>query len=434
MTIYSAGQGYWIQTSAVINSVKNREKVHSLVDDITTDQSMFSSQSMADSYNIHKYSGYMDVFAEAGQLSQQGLIGKESLISMGAGEARVGYWSEKNHSQWQAYQQEGSEAGMEAAGLLKQMVSERQQLANNYLEGVMNLANKFNMHDLGGIGGIAFHQVLGNDEVGEPLALKRDGTLHDDADVITQFWQDNKNEIDQLKAVYSDLKNYPKDIEGWIDQRDIPVNDEVNLLTDRLKNSWVQGRVEAGDDYRPVSVFFADGSDTVSQQSIHGSAPDSLSLTRSLEEGMDKTARVWGRMGWMDQMDDIAAKELLHQQKNALYQEMQTLIKGMFDQFGNLFGQAPGAGNYSLQDMVDNYVGRRPLAMMDNGSLHPDAETIEQYWQENRLALEKYSFNQKELNGFPETYHEFLRRYPDEVRQHLHANLDRFLFPDEETA
>ena len=76
---------------------------------------------------------------------------------------------------------------------------------------VMNLASKFNTHDLGGI---SFHEVLGNDELNDLLALKRNGILHDDTAEIDQFWRDNSGEVDRLKAVYSDLKTYQKDVEG----------------------------------------------------------------------------------------------------------------------------------------------------------------------------------------------------------------------------
>ncbi len=68
----------------------------------------------------------------------------------------------------------------------------------------------------------------------------------------------------------------------------------------------------------------------------------------------------------------MAAERYMKQENQILYQEMNTLVSGLYSEFDTRFGGGVGFSDFSLQDMVDNYLAGKPLAQMDDGRIHPD--------------------------------------------------------------
>lgn len=369
----------------------------------------------------------MDVAAEANDLKKEGLIGKDSMIGFGGESTSIIYWSEKEHSQWQAYQQEGTDAARQAAAYQKQMVSEQQGLVTDYLAQVAEVATVFNRLDLPDV---TFHQVLDNAQAGRSIV---DGIPDAYVDSIQKFWRDNQVQIEQLDSRYEALNAFPRDLESWLEQQD-SVSDEVFQVVDRLKNAWVSmSKVDVGEDYRPnaVDIQVASDQDDNAAAQVIAKQESGLSLIRSMEQLSLKSAQYSytsnSPTSDTSRLAGYAARELLSRQLQQTYQEMQTLSKNLFPEFGNRFGQSSGHANYSLQDMVDNYLAEKPMAMLDNGTLHPLADQIEAFWKENSAALEQYAARQHQLNELPQDFATYIKRNEKAIEQYLLENLDRFL-------
>ncbi|WP_271272680.1 hypothetical protein [Aliamphritea hakodatensis] len=375
--------------------------------------------------------------SEVDELKANGLIGRESM-TVGSfrqnadgelyGVTGVMFWSEKDHSQWQAYRAEGSAAGDQAAEYQQQMVTERQQLASQYLGSFLNLQKQFRQVDLPeGSPAISAEQVLDNIKEGKPAAQMPDGSLHPDSDVIDSFVSAHQPQINTMTESYQALESFPKEVEGWLSSQDIQPADDVNQVIDKLKNAYAAGPAERGSEYRPVTVGFGDtGTGTVEQLEREDVTQYKPELGESIRLIMDDSARSWEDL---DGLDQIAAREMFSDQRASLYQQMQTLTNHMFSEFSGRFSLTSGTGGFSLQDMVDNHLAGRSLGTLDNGTLHPEAEQIEQYWQDNRLVLEQYSARQQQLNELPETANEYLQQNPLLVRNYLLDHYERLLAP-----
>lgn len=125
----------------------------------------------------------------------------------------------------------------------------------------------------------------------------------------------------------------------------------------------------------------------------------------------------------------MAAREYLSNEQLSLYSEMQTISKDLFNNFSTLFGESVGFPDYSMQDMVDNHLKNKPLAILDSGDIHPLSEYIEKFWSDNRLALEQYSYKQSKIYNPPQgiLFDQYISKNKNEIRQHLLENIERYL-------
>lgn len=371
---------------------------------------------------------HQDLNSEARDLKKDGLIGEDSLIAFGSSQSLISYWSEKEHSQFQAYKQENTSASQQAAAYHQQMIAERQALVTDYLANVLEASTSFNQLNLPK--DITFHQVLDNTQAG----LDVDHNISPEhSEIIQQFWQDNKAKLEQLDEQYSNLQAFPRDLESWLDQRNETVSDEVFEVVDRLKNAWASiGKVEVGSDYRPNSIQIHSGDEQGKAEAIIIETPENdLSLIRSVEQITLKSAQYSYTSDApgadKSRLVNFAGQEYLSQELSRTYNEMQVIIKDLFSQFTQQFSTDNGYGDFSLQDIIDNYISNKPLAQLDDGTIHPLEQDINDFWQEHRHALEQYSSKQRRLYELPENFADYLTQNKAAIEQYLTANLDRFL-------
>ncbi|WP_415901373.1 hypothetical protein ACMXYR_09495 [Neptuniibacter sp. QD29_5] len=368
-----------------------------------------------------------DFAAEANDLVKEGLIGEDSLIGFGAQSGSISFWSKRSHAQWQAYQQEGSSAATQAAQYHKQMISERQDIASQYLTQVTSMATEFNELN---IDKISFHQVLDNAQAGKSLSEGLNHLSESDLDTIEQFWRDQAVNLNQLDNSLTDLKNFPKDLDNWLQQQDEPISDEVFQIVDRLKNGWVNMDSTGPEkDYQARSLNIQIEESTSAPNTVSLSESDKgSSLLKSLENVALNNAQIdYTSFGFKDNLLEYAGKEFLQNDLRQTYTEMKILTTDLYAQFSNLFSKSAGLSAYSLQDMVDNHLERKPLAQLEDGSIHPQEQAIQKFWKDNQLALEQYSVKQQKLNEQPEQFDDYLAQNKSKINQYLMDNLDRFL-------
>ncbi|WP_415881554.1 hypothetical protein ACMXYX_10110 [Neptuniibacter sp. QD72_48] len=368
-----------------------------------------------------------DFAAEANDLVKEGLIGEDSLIGFGAQSGSISYWSNQSHAQWKAYNQEGSDAALQAAEYHKQMIAERQDIANQYLSQVTSLATEFN--DLS-MDKISFHQVLDNAQAGNSLTHGLDHLSESDVKKIEQFWQDQTANLNRLDNSLTRLQSFPKDLDNWLQHQDEPISDEVFQIVDQLKNSWVNIESTGPEkDYqaRSFDLQIEEGASTPNTVAISESDKGS-SLLQSLEQVALKNAQIdYTSFGFKDNLLEYAGKEFLQHDLRQTYAEMQILSKDLYSEFSDLFGKSSGNSPYSLQDMIDNHLENKPLAQLEDGSIHPQELAIQEFWKENELALEQYSAKQQKLNDQPDNFGAYQSQNKSKINQYFMDNLDRFL-------
>lgn len=367
----------------------------------------------------------MTVMSESMDLVRQGLIGKDSM--MGANlfnEGNVTYWSKEEYRQWQAYKNEGSEPALQAAKYQIKMREERIEAANDYLAQVYDLATQYSKVE--GIN-IGFTQYLDYQQGERDLPEVAPAEL----EKVEKFWQEHAAELESLDQAFDRLKAQPKNLEQWLDTRDFPVADSVYAVVDKLKDAWATTRSDQKIDeaFRPVhSEFKADLSSAGAASNVIPEVADGTKFysgwdSVGLASGQD-LYRSWGSTA--DLLDE-AAKEHLNVEQRKVYHEMQVLRKGLYEQFEQRFGAKAGFPKFSMQDIVDNYLSGKPLAMLDNGLMHPMKEEIEKFWIE-KPALTLYSFKQQKLDSLQDlNISDYKEIYAASVKDYLRENLEYLL-------
>jgi len=68
---------------------------------------------------------------------------------------------------------------------------------------------------------------------------------------------------------------------------------------------------------------------------------------------------------------------------------------------------------------MDNYLAGNPLGQLADGSQHPDAAAIEQFWQDNQLTLTQYSEQQQQFQQLPRTTLDYMQQQEAKIEQFM---------------
>lgn len=384
---------------------------------------------------------YADTFAEVYELMQEGLIGEDStaaanvgaMMSNSAGAISLTQWSETDNARWHALNAEG-EAGQQAAAYLEQMVDERRQLADDYLSGYQNLAESLqkNVSDTGADpveeGGnlVSLDWMLDNAAAGRPVAQKPDGSMHPRADELQTWWDNNADSLQQVQDSYEELKTYPRDTQAWLEARGIEPSPEVDAVLDKHKNdvglaaveetsdgfSWHNSRIGSGAvTDAQLAAASAGWAENHLPKTTTGLREYIADLRDELREDLFEDRDTAGMQHWV-------ASGLLSQERSNLYSSVNQLGSGLFNDFYNQL-HSPDHADFTLQDVLENFRAGRPLGELADGSMHPNADAIEAYWQENELTLTQYSDQQQQLQDLPRTALDYMQQQQGKVDQFI---------------
>lgn len=202
-----------------------------------------------------RYGASADVGTAAYRLKGDGLIEENSLIGIGLNsQTTIVYRSEKDTAQWNAYNSSANEVGKIAADYLEEMVSERRDLANSYFDQIYSLAEKLYQIDEPDTRFIDEFE----DYVNDYNANTENKSTEKE---IEKFWKYNHEAIEDLKSTLDNLKNFPKDLEGWLLQKGDDISNEVHLFVDQSKNSWVTNNDSVPTDFKPYRVDIGEKGD-----------------------------------------------------------------------------------------------------------------------------------------------------------------------------
>ncbi len=356
--------------------------------------------------------------SEGHDLMRQGLIGKDSMFMWNVSDsARVTYFDKQEYQQWQAFTNQGSEAALQAARYQQQMRDERIDLANSYLSLVYDLSSQYSQLESVEVG---FSQYLDYKQGEGTLPIMNE----EQHQIIEGFWQENSAKLKDLDNSFASLKAFPSNLESWLSSRGADIDDEVHKIVDEMKNSWTTTRSDQvlADEYKPVSTVFNNSiltQTTVATRTESGMAHLDLTTQLVSQQSMYESTK---RLIYL--IDDAATEHQSLAQKT-IYEEMQILSKGLFKEFSEHFGASAGHGEYSLQDMIDNYIAGKPLGMLDNVRLHESAEKIEAYWNDHANTLKLYSEKQEQLDK-PLTLGEYKEMFAQLIQKYLLENLAYF--------
>ncbi len=390
---------------------------------------------------------YADTFAEVYELMQEGLIGEDStaaanvgaMMSNSAGAISLTQWSETDNARWHALNQDG-EAGKQAAGYLEQMVSERRNLTDSYLGGYQSMAGSLqkNVSDSGAVpveeGGnmVSLDWMLDNAAAGRPVTQKPDGTEHPRAAELQSWWDNNTHNLKAVQDDYAALKTFPRDTQSWLEARNITPSAEVDAVLDKhVNDAGLPAITDSSDDFQWQNSRIGSGSVTDAQlaSASAGWAENHLPKTTTglreyiadlrdeLREDLFEDKDQAGVQHWV-------ASGLLNQERSNLHSSVSQLGNGLFAQFRDQLHN-PAHADFTLQDVMENYLAGTPLGQLADGSQHPDAAAIEQFWQDNQLTLTQYSDQQQQFQQLPRT--------PLDYMQQQEAKIEQFMaqfFPD----
>lgn len=378
----------------------------------------------------------LQVLKKDGLIDQDTMVGAgptKNLLSENADQdwmAEVTFWSERENAQWQAYRAEGTATGLQAADYQQQWLTERRQLTTEYLDQIFTLADSFEDLDLdAGMFSTLFRGSL-EQEDGQPVLPSN--MSPDEAESVELFWNQNQEKIAELEKSLSKLVEFPSDLDGWLSSQDEPVAEEVHQLVDRMKNAWIDGSDQIDNSFRPMEVWYGSSLPSsedydnamVVDEDMSGLWVEFKKYAPDAQEIQDYT--IWNDISGLFEM---AAARYMKQENQILYQEMSTLVSGLYSEFDTQFGRGAGFSDFSLQDMVDNYLAGKPLAQMDDGRVHPDFQAVESFWENHELALLHYSDRQERLNTPPKMSD--LNRYMADnraaIERYMMTNLDSLL-------
>ncbi|MGB1237607.1 MAG: hypothetical protein ACPG4U_05310 [Pseudomonadales bacterium] len=362
----------------------------------------------------------INIMAEASDLKRLGLIGEDS--SPGgtfSTQGSVIHWSKEDYQQWLAYRADGSDAALQAADYQTQMREERIALSSDYLGKVYDLATDFSKLE-GVQTSFANYLDYHQGEKDKPALGAREEAA------IDAFWERKASEITALDESFDALKAFPQDLNAWLNSRDFAVDDAVHQKVDELRNAWVEQRSDQGVDaqYAPQQVLFDNPRGEGAVVAQHSDASKLYSSLDGLKLELGQAEyQSWGSS---TALFEEAAREHQNNELVARYHEMNLLKQGLSTDFNLRFGTEHGNPDFSIQDMVDNYNAGRPLGQLDDGSMHPRAAQIEQFWQQNQFNLELYSYKQQQIDS-PMSLDDYQRIYAERIKSYFQDNIDYFL-------
>lgn len=372
------------------------------------------------------------------ELAEEGLIGAEShslgfhdvanLDSMK--EVPFIQWSEQANTQWWAYVEEGP-VGEQAADYLQQMVEERRQIAKDYMEG---------FHDLGqrlaealqdeGEPTTDMDQLLDNVAAGRAPAELENGQTLAKADVINAFWQQNQADIEALQAKYTQLQEFPQQLDEWMDGKGIERTPELNAVLEKHRYSGMgDGRVDS-------EALVGSTGYTINQQ---GSDPFiDLEMARTalyrfddpfppgstgkvdLKAALAQEVRIGLTFGDAGLVSNTVARHQMKAERSALVESYQQYFQPTYDAFYEQLG-AELEPSFSYQDLIDNLKAGLPPAAMEDGSLHPAADQIMAYVDEHQSRLDMVQQLQTSLESFPKSMTEWLETNQQKVNDLVYS-------------
>lgn len=384
---------------------------------------------------------YADTFAEIHELMQEGLMGADStaaanvaaMMSNSAGAISLTQWSEADNARWHALNAEGPE-GQQAAKYLEQMVSERRQLVDGYINDYQHLTQSLqkNIADTGAVpveeGGnlVSLDWMLDNAAAGNPIAQRPDGSMHPRADELQTWWDNNSHALQQVQDGYEALKAFPQDTQAWLEARDITPPPEVDAVLDKHRNdvglpavaetssgfSWHNSRIGSGAvTDAQLAAASAGWAGNHLPKTTEGLREYIADLRDELREDLFEDHDTAGLQHWV-------ASGLLNQQRSELFSEVKQLGAGLFASFRDQLHN-PAHADFTLQDVIDNFLAGKPLGQLADGSEHPDTQAIETFWQQHELTLTQYSERQQLLHDLPRTALDYMEQQQTRVQQFM---------------
>ncbi|MDI3324567.1 hypothetical protein QKW35_09280 [Pontibacterium granulatum] len=362
---------------------------------------------------IHAHSATREEFQE---LKAEGLVGENSsglnVMSVNTMDRfRITQWSEEINSLWWGLSGEG-ELGRQAAGYLEQMTAERRQIASSYMDDFFSLSNTLaeNLQD-NYPASTDLDELLDNVLAGRKPSENSDGSLVPKADKVEAFWVENRDQIDAMQQTYEDLKACPDNLSGWLDEKQIERPLAMDQLVEKHRYSGLNGKyagaqglldstsfqLSAGGDGQQLENFGPLGipMDTMDMPLLE--RYDLEAANAMMQHSIDLALR----LGDAGMMKHAVASELMHSERRAILADYQTSFQSMSTAFYDQLGELEP--RFSLQDLLDNVAADNEVAMLEDGSEHPQAEQIQAFVKSVDSQLTTLVDKQQRMDQLPRT-------------------------------
>lgn len=356
-----------------------------------------------------------DLSRALASLERQSLMGQSSFNSFdicsltdnNSSGATLYQASLEDDNRYQALAVRG-EAGQLLAEYQQQRVETRRQAVDQYVDTYYQLARRFASEvdpDWDGdfsAERTSLQQLIEDPDSGQPL-VGNEHRITDNAvdrDQVLAFMQQHSFEITQVRQLYRELKESPAELEGWLQQQGISLSAEMDAALDATRyNNALPGDNTLATLTTHVRVVGAS-----SQNSFQQTGGD-LQLGAAQRQSRGATRDLW-LANRLDQRQqslkipdtyDLSRQIFFNEtspeqiaQRDQRISEINQLQQQLGSQVAQRFSLGSTNEHFSLQDMVANLIANRPVSSLNDGSAHPQATEIEQFYTQHRSQIDRY--------------------------------------------
>lgn len=357
-----------------------------------------------------------DLSRTLSSLERQSLMGQSSfnsfdinsLIDNSSSGVILHQASLKDDNRYQALAAQG-EAGQLLAEYQQQRVETRRQAVDQYVDAYYQLARRFASEVDPAWNGdfsaerTSLQQLIEDPDSGQPLIGNEHRIANNavDRDQVLAFMQQHSFEITQVRQLYRELKESPPELEGWLQQQGVSLSAEMDAALDATRYNNAQ----PGDNTLAALTTHARVVGASSQNSVHIEGDD-LQLGAAQRQSRGATRDLWlaSRLDQRQQSLKIpdtydpscqlffneSTPEQIAQRDHRI-SEINQLQQQLGSQVAQRFSLNSESEHFSLQDMVANLLANRPVSRLNDGSSHPQAAEIEQFYLQHRSQIDRYS-------------------------------------------
>ncbi|MCJ8298438.1 MAG: hypothetical protein MJK13_05795 [Pseudomonadales bacterium] len=287
--------------------------------------------------------------------------------------------SDNFSNQWQQLTSAGDH-GEQSAKYLEKMVAERRGLVDSYLRGFFDMSQQLATElDLENLNSVDLDMLIANVSAGRQASENSDGSLLPQAEMLNQFWTENKQQLSELQQNHADIYNLPTHLSQWLDQNNIDRPLEVDILAEKFRYSAFNG--QAG---QPQAL--AEISDALIGSSVGG-------LIELNEIGIGMISFLGDARQAANQVAAMMVRDDERQELRNYLQAYEPLAKGFNQDVATELKP-----RFTFQDLLDNLLAGKDLATTYSGEPHPQRQLIEDFANANTDALQRISGMQNGLS------------------------------------
>lgn len=394
-----------------------------------------------------------DISGALRSLRNQSLMGESTYNSMGFGALMDGTGSGiiltqaslRDDNRYQALAAH-SEQGQTLADYQQQRVEERRESVDQYLNAFYALARDY-AHEVDpsyngnfSEGRTSLSQLIEDPDTGQPLSGNEHRITDNavDREQALAFMDKHNYELSRVRQLYRELKETPDSLEGWLQKNNIDVDATMDKALDDTRysgSSAGDSRLDVLKSHTRAIGATAEGGFTAengdlqlsSQQPMSRANQRDLWLAQRLDNRSTSIKLANGEANGYQIYFSESMPERVQQRDNRIA-EMQSIQRALGSDIDQRFQLENSAEHFSLQDIVSNLIAGRPIATRSNGTQHPKAAEIEQFYQQHQTRIDRYQ-NLAQLNdehttkGGMQLIGTYSRYSTEVIRENIEARL-----------